>query len=1241
MIKLYISVASVSGAVDYTDYIESGSLKIIDQINVPTFCDFILVNTNNTFQVPVRGAYVQVYSTLHNLYPFTGFITSPPEQQLLGVSTSQISLPRKYRYSIKCSSDEYLLNNKATEFVPTFVNQTKAQILAAIAETLAPGYFDVTSFAASGDVVPYFQYDPSQSWATLAKQFADDSLYRYKVINKKFYFQPHGATGFPIKYDSSLGPSTFDPYQMNISVLDNPLINDVIVLGAPEAGAYGSAIFIGDGFNSNFPLSDEVFRGETQLLFQEDWTGNDFNSQSWTVVDPGNHFQLFDGALNVVGGTGLGQSYILGKNGIELGGQLYLQHGQFVFTNQSSGIIGGVYTDSALQQTDCFCGFLVSASGASGTNVQPLLSGVLVGPVVGLNPIHQYVLITMINGNQQFRYNRAYRTQSGSQFGGDLIDSPGTITWAIYDIDPYSASIPDPWTYIPQNELPILTTVLTSYTESVSGMPGLGLYSPVNSDNLNFAANTLMTAQPPQATLYTYTSPVSAGIFTGRVQDALGFGLLPTLIKQVASLVQGQKQSTSQLSFYNDSIPFAQEVIELRYRVSQQSVSRVIDTVSVAQQAVLAGDDGHRGTIQQKLSPQPRSSEECDAAAQAFILDAEEAIYTGTYNCSYLFTNYSASGYPVPGCNLYVNDPDRGISQNFLVQKVTSTYKELRGEIVDHFVEFGQDTYLNKTLNQFVNFPNTLRPVDTATPPLPQSLLDLAATGSFLADLDNITVLGLSCTGVNLDFGQVPASGVEVRTSDLGWGTRTVHNLIGVFTSQQVTLARPQVVMRFYFRMVNGSMTSRRTSIVQINASIPPPKISGVLNMLSYNDPALIVSLPLDLQNFFGVEVVRDDGTLLFRRDYLSDSDLTFHLNTSPVGFSPVRNPVLYLYAYNLMGCLSEPTIITTAGILGLSGGQLAPPAITNIVLDTLSSNMTWSVVFPNGLQPSTLYYDVLIDNSGTASFNVSNLAVSATRLQANHIYIDPSLVGSIFDAKLRGVDEAGPGDWTLFHWPGSLFTILPGASGGNQCLLNVSNLAASAECYYPCGELIGAVYTKLTFNWTNPSYITFGGVTVYIKNYLGQNVWRRWWTKSSAETYFTDLLIPTGETVDLAFVSFDTDGNENAIPYSPQILSLELTCVCPVGGLGIHVSASDVISWSDTVLTDSERLQVSASDVISWSDSISYNLFLGPDVTIFVSDDAGQYWSDTGFSLEGLYTLIISDDASSFWSDSISKNEV
>src|SRR5690242_16772922 len=153
MIKVYITAAGLQK--DYTRYVTQ--IQIQDQINVPTLCTLGLSNVDGGFSVPLQGSYVQIYSEKYDRYHFTGYITAIPELQPLGLSGT---LPGGYswNYILRCTSEEYLLNNQAVPFIPPFIGLTQGQILAQLATILNPSLgLDVSSFVASGDIVPYYQ----------------------------------------------------------------------------------------------------------------------------------------------------------------------------------------------------------------------------------------------------------------------------------------------------------------------------------------------------------------------------------------------------------------------------------------------------------------------------------------------------------------------------------------------------------------------------------------------------------------------------------------------------------------------------------------------------------------------------------------------------------------------------------------------------------------------------------------------------------------------------------------------------------------------------------------------------------------------------------------------------------------------------------------------------------------------------------------------------------------------------
>src|SRR4029078_6274925 len=134
---------------------------------------------------------------------------------------------QQFDYAITCTSDEYLLNVKSVSFIPAFIARTQGEIISALAETLCPGYFDTTSFVSKGDLVPFFQYDPRESFSQIVKKFADGARFCFKARDKILYYQPFGDGPLGIVYDESKPQSTFHPKGLNTTIFDTPIVNDV------------------------------------------------------------------------------------------------------------------------------------------------------------------------------------------------------------------------------------------------------------------------------------------------------------------------------------------------------------------------------------------------------------------------------------------------------------------------------------------------------------------------------------------------------------------------------------------------------------------------------------------------------------------------------------------------------------------------------------------------------------------------------------------------------------------------------------------------------------------------------------------------------------------------------------------------------------------------------------------------------------------------------------------------------
>src|SRR5262249_7492749 len=156
--------------------------------------------------------------------------------------------------------------------------------------------------------------------------------FRYQAIGKKIYFAPYGDAPLGISYNEvTQYQSQFMPSALKTGVLAVPLVNYAMVVGDVEPQQMRDDYFVGDGFTGTFPLNYTLFHGATDLLMQDDWTENQFNTALWTIEDLSGQF-ILAGALNSIGVSGaLGESYILSNNGIEMGGHLTIQHGEFQF----------------------------------------------------------------------------------------------------------------------------------------------------------------------------------------------------------------------------------------------------------------------------------------------------------------------------------------------------------------------------------------------------------------------------------------------------------------------------------------------------------------------------------------------------------------------------------------------------------------------------------------------------------------------------------------------------------------------------------------------------------------------------------------------------------------------------------------------------------------------------------------------------------------------------------------------
>ena len=872
--------------------------------------------------------------------------------------------------------------------------------------TTVPAFFDTTTYCASGDIVPFFQYNPQQSWSELAKQFADGSRYYYKMRDKTLYYQPYGDLPLGIQYDETQSQATFNTKPLQTTVLSVPIVNDVTIVGDIEAGNNREDYFIGDGFTGNFPLQHKVFRGYSTMLLQDAWTEPQLNNQQWFLNDPNLNFNVGAGSLNIITPTGsaystVGLDYLSMQNGLELSGALDLEVGEVIFFDYCDGFLGAVHTDDNFTATSMLAAFQVSCSGgvnlvpppitetgagslgivsASGVCIQPwwAASGGL-GPVVVTQGNHNYVLQMLITAPQYVRYNAIYRTLEGEEYGGGTSDAIGNVTWTVQDYDIAAAT---GFFYQP---------VVTKYSLNNVTLPSFGAYALANNIQLNCSITNTTIAQMPLGTLACLEGP--SGLFTptgsilpmlpansgeyghttqfvGTVQpwasaasadiisngnyesgpillppgalsqipvnETMGFGFS----LQAAQITQGNDSDT--LAFYGQTLPAAGTPIRFQSWEAQAATSRMQDPTSIATEAIVVGDDGIRSAIVTNLQPLPRTSEDCDQAAVAYLADRVHTYYNGTYTCTsagpvcplsnvQFFTPLASDPIFWPTCGRFfnVNTPSRDISnQYFLVTQLQVTILDLSTELMQFQIQFGPDLHLEKVLNNFVdlNPPQVLFPTDTANPPNPRFIQNVNDT--YLPDLSNVHIdqTSITDTSINVVISDPYYGDIEVRQSDNNWGRgQNTSNWIGLYSWPGFTLTRQQYEQEWYMRPVQygasgiaigvpgGTITSRRSKVLRVYYPMQPTppafqgQSPGAPNVVQYDYTG-------DMRNIYGFELrAQDNETILFQQPATSFATLLIDLSQTPLSL-PSNFPgevTLYAYFFNQMWGYSEPNVVT------------------------------------------------------------------------------------------------------------------------------------------------------------------------------------------------------------------------------------------------------------------------------------------------------------------------------------------
>ncbi len=710
---------------------------------------------------------------------FTGYVAQNPTCRYVG----EAERGSVYCHDVVALSDAMLLDQKAPPPHPPFVARTSGDAFRQLTEDALPGWFDCSGVDAE-DPLPYYSVDPAKKWSASAAEIALAARGVFRDDAGKLRFARLAENTYALAESDP----AFSPRDLHLQSV-NRVVNDLTILGEPEPSAHVKDYFIGDGYTTKFYLSQQPFTRSNQIQLYNrtilDESYADLDPAHWTVADPQHAFSVSNGQLQVAGGTGIdGQTVLSFIERIELGGATVIEHGDVVFNAASDGVIGGLYAGT-VSIPGCLAGFRITPAGGN-SSIQALVQGALAGASLMTQPGHHYVFTTQLYPTEVYRMRQVFHSSghpAGSARGGEPVGCDVRVVLQVHDIDPS-----DPASQIAE------AAVL--YDGVISNAPGFCKYALVNAKNLRCSI------------AFTYIwLPLDALVRSTPYQGS-------TVTVRTGSLRDGAACHVSTepaLQFYPEYIPAANEAIAVSYRGQGHAMARIIDGVSIAAHQ-RGGDDGVRGSVRQIGLPVPRTSADCETAALALLDEAGQG-WAGQYEAWSRFLPGSAADI-FPGDGLSVNAPSRCAGFLAVVREVAMQIVDIGGDnsrYTLHFVDAGDPSLGFTFVSALMKQTNILTPIDVT-----------GVGDTYLADLTEAQVTGVTSTTITIDTGVTPSGGggIEVRYSDAGWGIGNTRNLIGRFSTQTFALTRYARSQDYFLRSYDSSTPpkySRYSTALHVN----------------------------------------------------------------------------------------------------------------------------------------------------------------------------------------------------------------------------------------------------------------------------------------------------------------------------------------------------------------------------------------------------------------------------------------
>jgi hypothetical protein len=777
-VKFTIDNLNGGGAVDYTAALSAEAPFTIERVlNTPSRCTGTLdvgapANPGSlpALPVPARRARVVVSADSGTIL-FTGYLATEPVPVYVGAGLAG----PVYRVAFAAISDEWLLDKQTATLTGAGFAVAGGTLLSTLTTRTGAGLL-TTSGVVNDKHVGIFTPEPAQPWSTNAAAIASSTYAAYRALNGALGLQTVGSVTHTLNFDDRSGDGTIQVAALKTSMVKE-LANDVTLSGQIEPGAFVTEMFSGDGTTTIFQLSDAPFRVSKPALLSDDFNQPAFNTQTWNIADPGSHLSLGGGGLTMSGGTGFdGQTTLTAIDQIELGGTLVVEAGNVQLASLSDGVLCGLYSGPT-QRANCFAGYNVRQSSGS-TVVTPFVGGVEVGTSYTILNGHRYTLRIRLHSPEMQRVLQTYYARVDGviqSFGGGLVASPMALVFDLVDLG---------------NASNTPATVL--YDGAIATSPASCTFATVDSVALTGSMGFCTVKQTGSAWI---VSTLPGGATQTRLIGIAGQG------------VDCQMDTTGKVTFFAGRVPEPGEIVTILYRTRSRAIARLEDAASIAAEAA-AGMPGTARWLGKVVRPLARSSEDCEAAAQAVLSFASSraAAIAGSYAAI-----NPADVWPGDVLAITAN----GQAMNVVVRQIAIADGHAVPELLTYRIAFANDwaESLGMTLSEAIA-------TDAYLPPTA-----LSAPGGVLANLQRLTVVGATGTTLQMDAGTDPPAGggFEVRRRDWDFGPGVDQNLVLRSPVRSFTIPRCAQVERYYIRMYDAStppLYSRLSSAVFANLPV-------------------------------------------------------------------------------------------------------------------------------------------------------------------------------------------------------------------------------------------------------------------------------------------------------------------------------------------------------------------------------------------------------------------------------------